>query len=189
MPGDDWQKFANLRAYLGFMWAHPGKKLLFMGGEIAQWREWNHDRSLDWHLLDEPRHAGLQRLVRDLNRLYTALPALHAQDTDPAGFRWVVLDDNANSVFAFLRLGPEGSVPALVVCNMTPVLRQGYRVGLPFAGAWREAFNSDAAIYGGANNGNGGMVHAAQEGSHGLDASANLTLPGLSTLILVPAED
>jgi 1,4-alpha-glucan branching enzyme len=188
MPGDDWQKFANLRAYLSFMWTHPGKKLLFMGGEIAQWREWNHDRSLDWHLLDQPHHAGLQRMLRDLNRLYQDLPALHALDCDPAGFRWVVLDDNANSVFAFLRLGPDGTAPALVVCNMTPVTRSGYRLGLPSAGAWREVFNSDAAIYGGSNNGNGGTVHAAAEPSHGLDASAALELPGLATLVLVPAE-
>ncbi|MCI0754061.1 1,4-alpha-glucan branching protein GlgB [Teichococcus vastitatis] len=188
MPGDDWQKFANLRAYLSFMWTHPGKKLLFMGGEIAQWREWNHDRSLDWHLLDQPHHAGLQRMLRDLNRLYQDLPALHALDCDPAGFRWVVLDDSANSVFAFLRLGPDGTAPALVVCNMTPVTRSGYRLGLPSAGAWREVFNSDAAIYGGSNNGNGGTVHAAAEPSHGLDASAALELPGLATLVLVPAE-
>ncbi|HWL83275.1 MAG TPA: 1,4-alpha-glucan branching protein GlgB [Roseomonas sp.] len=187
MPGDDWQKFANLRAYLSFMWTHPGKKLLFMGGEIAQWREWSHDRSLDWHLLDEPRHAGLQRLVRDLNRLYAELPALHALDTDPAGFRWVVLDDAQNSVFAFLRQAPDGGPPALVVVNMTPVTRSGYRLGVPFAGGWREVFNSDAAIYGGANNGNGGMVHAAAEPSHGLDASLTLELPGLSALVLVPA--
>jgi len=188
MPGDDWQKFANLRAYLAFMWTHPGKKLLFMGGEIAQWREWNHDRSLDWDLLDEPRHAGMQRMVRDLNRLYREYPALHALDCDPAGFRWVVMDDNTNSVLAFLRLGPEGTKPALVVCNFTPVARQGYRLGLPVAGAWREVFNSDAAIYGGSNNGNGGMVHASAEPSHGLDASAALELPGLSTLVLVAAE-
>ncbi|MDJ0389930.1 1,4-alpha-glucan branching protein GlgB [Roseomonas sp. E05] len=188
MPGDDWQKFANLRAYLSFMWTHPGKKLLFMGGEIAQWREWSHDRSLDWHLLDEPRHAGLQRLVRDLNQLYASTPALHALDTDPAGFRWVVLDDAQNSIFAFLRQGPEGTPPALVVVNMTPVTRSGYRLGVPFAGGWREVFNSDAAIYGGANNGNGGMVHAAAEPSHGLDASMALELPGLSTLVLVPTE-
>ena len=188
MPGDVWQKFANLRAYLSFMWTHPGKKLLFMGGEIAQWQEWSHDRSLDWHLLDEQRHAGMQRMVRDLNRLYQDLPALHALDTEPAGFRWVVIDDAQNSVFAFLRQGPEGTAPALVVANMTPVTRSGYRLGVPLHGAWREVFNSDAAIYGGANNGNGGMVHAAAEPSHGLDASMALELPGLSTLVLVPAE-
>lgn len=188
MPGDDWQKFANLRAYLSFMWTHPGKKLLFMGGEFGQWREWNHDTSLDWHLLDEPRHAGLQRLVRDLNGLYREHPALHALDCDPAGFRWVVLDDNQNSVFAFLRLGPEGSAPLLVVCNFTPVSRQGYRLGAPLGGAWAEVFNSDAAVYGGANGGNGGMVHATAEPCHGLDHSLALELPGLSTLVLTPME-
>lgn len=188
MPGDDWQKFANLRAYLSFMWTHPGKKLLFMGGEFGQWREWNHDTSLDWHLLDEPRHAGLQRLVRDLNGLYREHPALHALDCDPAGFRWVVLDDSQNSVFAFLRLGPEGSAPMLVVCNFTPVPRQGYRLGAPLGGAWAEVFNSDAAVYGGANGGNGGMVHATAEPCHGLDHSLALELPGLSTLVLTPME-
>jgi 1,4-alpha-glucan branching enzyme len=189
MPGDEWQKFANMRAYLAFMWMHPGKKLLFMGCEIAQPREWNHDRSLDWHLLDQPRHAGMQRLVRDLNQLYASMPALHALDCDPAGFRWVVLDDSANSVFAWLRFGPEGTKPALVVCNFTPVTREFYRLGVPQAGAWREVFNSDAGIYGGANTGNGGLVQAQQEGSHGLDASLALTLPALGTLVLTPSED
>ncbi|PWC30659.1 1,4-alpha-glucan branching protein GlgB [Teichococcus aestuarii] len=186
MPGDEWQKFANLRAYLAFMWTHPGKKLLFMGGEIAQVREWNHDRSLDWHLLDDPRHAGLQRLLRDLNRLYATLPALHALDCDPAGFRWVVMDDAVNSVLAFLRLGPEGSAPALVVCNLTPVNRTAYRLGVPLDGAWREVFNSDAAIYGGANGGNGGRVQAQAIASHDFEASLALELPGLSTLVLTP---
>lgn len=186
MPGDEWQKFANLRAYLAFMWTHPGKKLLFMGGEIAQVREWNHDRSLDWHLLDDPRHAGLQRLLRDLNRLYATLPALHALDCDPACFRWVVMDDAVNSVLAFLRLGPEGSAPALVVCNLTPVNRTAYRLGVPLDGAWREVFNSDAAIYGGANGGNGGRVQAQAIASHDFEASLALELPGLSTLVLTP---
>ncbi|MDB5415226.1 MAG: glgB, partial [Rubritepida sp.] len=135
MPGDDWQRYANLRAYLGFMWTHPGKKLLFMGCEFAQPREWSHDRSLDWHLLDDPRHGGMQRLVRDLNELYAGMPALHVLDCDPAGFRWVVLDDTEASVFAWLRFGPDGAAPALVVCNFTPVTRQGYRLGVPRSGA------------------------------------------------------
>jgi len=189
MPGDEWQRYANLRAYLGFMWTHPGKKLLFMGCEFAQPREWSHDRSLDWHLLDEPLHAGMQRLVRDLNGLYARLPALHALDCEPAGFRWVVLDDSDDSVFAWLRFAPDGSPPALVVCNFTPVTRQGYRLGAPQGGDWLEVFNSDAGIYGGANTGNGGRVRAGEDGSHGLDASLTLTLPALATLILTPATD
>ena len=189
MPGDEWQRYANLRAYLSFMWTHPGKKLLFMGCEFGQPREWNHDRSLDWHLLDEPRHAGLQRMVRDLNRLYVGMPALHALDCDPAGFRWVVLDDADNSVFAWLRYGPDEERPVLVVCNFTPVTREGYRVGAPRAGAWRELFNSDAAIYGGGNIGNGGVVQAGDEALHGLPASLSLTLPALGALILGPAPD
>nr|WP_314073738.1 1,4-alpha-glucan branching protein GlgB [uncultured Roseococcus sp.] len=187
MPGDEWQRYANLRAYLSFMWTHPGKKLLFMGCEFAQPREWSHDRSLDWHLLDEPRHAGMQRLVRDLNELYAGMPALHALDCDPAGFRWVVLDDSEASVFAWLRFGPDGAAPALVVCNFTPVTRQGYRLGVPQGGDWQEVFNSDAGIYGGSNTGNGGRVFAWDEASHGLEASLSLTLPALGTLVLTPS--
>ena len=127
MPGDTWQRFANLRAYLGFMWAHPGKKLLFMGCEIAQPREWNHDAELDWGLLGDPAHAGIQRLVRDLNRIYAAEPALHRRDAEPEGFRWLIGDDRANSVFGFVRQGREGDAPVLVVCNMTPAPRHHYR--------------------------------------------------------------
>lgn len=187
MPGDEWQKFANLRAYLSFMWTHPGKKLLFMGGEIAQHREWNHDRSLDWHLLDDPRHAGVQRLVRDLNRLYRGLPALYQRDTSPDGFAWSVIDDASNSIFAYIRLGNEGEQPVLVVCNLTPVPQQAYTVGVPQAGAWREVFNSDAGVYGGSNMGNGGTVQGAEEPSHGHPASLTLTVPPLATIILTPA--
>ena len=147
MPGDRWQRFANLRAYLGFMWAHPGKKLLFMGSEIAQAREWNHDAELDWPLLGDPAHAGIQRLVGDLNRLYAGEPSPASSATPrPAGFRWLIGDDRANSVFAFLRCGEEGSAPVLVVCNMTPVPRHGYRIGVPRAGRWREIANTDLAL-------------------------------------------
>jgi len=185
MPGDDWQKHANLRAYFGFMWTHPGKKLLFMGGELAQPTEWNHDAALPWHLLDQPMHRGTQAVVRDLNRLYRDVPALHERDTDPAGFAWVVGDDAANSVFAFLRLDAEGR-PALVVCNLTPVPREGYRIGVPLTGRWREVLNTDAAAYGGSGLGNGGGAEAVGEGAHGQPASLTLTLPPLSTLILVP---
>jgi 1,4-alpha-glucan branching enzyme len=187
MPGDDWQRFANLRAYLAFMWTHPGKKLLFMGGEIAQWREWNHDTGLDWFLLDDPCHAGVQALVRDLNLAYRGLPALHRKDASVDGFRWVVLDDSEHSVFAFLRFGDHGDAPVLVVCNFTPVPRSSYRVGVPCAGDWREHLNTDATIYGGSNMGNGGWVAADQQGSHGLPASLSLTLPPLATIVLQAA--
>jgi 1,4-alpha-glucan branching enzyme len=189
MPGDEWQRFANLRAYLSFMWTHPGKKLLFMGGEIAQQREWDHDRSLDWHLLDDPRHAGVQRLVRDLNRLYRQVPALHTLDSQPEGFRWSVIDDATNSIFAYLRLDAENGKPVLVVCNFTPVPRDGYTVGIPVAGEWKEIFNSDAAIYGGSNMGNSGSVQGTTEASHGHPASLSLTIPPLATIVLTPAAD
>ena len=184
MPGDRWQKFANLRAYFGFMWSHPGKKLLFMGGEIAQEREWNHDGELDWYVLEDPAHAGVQRLVRDLNRVYRDEPSLHARDTEPAGFRWMVGDDRANSVFAYQRFGPEGSAPILVVCNMTPVPRHHYRIGVSRAGAWREIVNTDSQFYGGSNVGNDGAVYTVENPSHGEPQSLELTLPPLATIML-----
>jgi 1,4-alpha-glucan branching enzyme len=187
MPGDEWLKFANLRAYLGFMWTHPGKKLLFMGQEIGQWREWNHDATVDWHLLDNPRHRGAQRLVRDLNRLYVAEAALHSTDADPAGFEWVVGDDRTNSVFAFLRRPRAGGRPLLAVANMTPVPRHHYRIGVPQGGYWRELLNSDAGIYGGSNMGNAGGCEAEAEPSHGHGHSLSLTLPPLATIVLGPA--
>ena len=143
------------------MWGHPGKKLLFMGGEFAQEREWNHDRELDWPSLDDPAHAGVQRLVRDLNRLYAAEPALHRRDCDASGFMWTVGDDRSNSVFAFLRLAPD-QPSILVVCNMTPVPRHGYRIGVPHAGGWREMLNSDSGYYGGSNVGNAGRVETVR---------------------------
>lgn len=187
MPGDDWQRFANLRAYFGFMWTHPGKKLLFMGGEFAQWREWNHDTGLDWWLLDQPRHAGVQMLIHDLNRVYRDSPALHKRDTEGDGFRWVVIDDRDQSVYAYLRFGDWGDKPVLAVCNFTPVPRHDYRVGVPQGGAWRELVNTDAGAYGGSNLGNGGAVQADGTPSHGLPASLNLLLPPLATLIFAPA--
>ena len=186
MPGDTWQKFANLRAYLGFMWTYPGKKLMFMGGEFAQDREWNHDIGLDWHLLDDPKHAGVQRLLRDLNRLYREVPALHQGDCDSQGFRWVVVDDSANSVFAWLRQSLDGSPPALVIVNLTPVPRTDYRIGVPSALSWHERLNSDAADYGGSNLGNYGRVMAEPNPAHGFDNSIALTLPPLATLVLTP---
>jgi len=184
MPGDEWQRFANLRAYFGFMWTHPGKKLLFMGGEFAQEQEWNHDRGLDWFLLDGPYHARVQALVRDLNRLYRDNPALHRKDCGPDGFRWVVLDDRDQSVFAYLRFGDPEDPPILAVCNFTPVPRHGYRLGVPRGGEWHEILNTDAAAYGGANLGNLGEVEAEDVASHGLPASLTLLLPPLATVML-----
>jgi 1,4-alpha-glucan branching enzyme len=189
MPGDDWQRFANLRAYLGFMWAHPGKKLLFMGGEIAQWAEWNHDAAIDWALLDYPRHVGVQRLVRDLNQLYRREPALYQRDAIPTGFRWVIGDDSTNSVFAFLRQGDDGQRPLLIVSNMTPVPRSGYMIGVPRPGCWIELLNSDAEAYGGSNLGNGGRVMAVPARVHSEAQALALALPPLATLFLAPAND
>ena len=187
MPGDDWQRFANLRAYLGFMWSHPGKKLLFMGGEIAQWAEWNHDASIDWHLLGEARHLGVQRLVRDLNRVYRSEGALHQRDAVNTGFRWVIGDDTGNCVFAFIRQGREDTRPVLAVANMTPVPRHHYRIGVPRPGRWVELINSDAAAYGGSNMGNAGSVDTVAEPRHGEAQSLVLTLPPLATVYLAPA--
>ena len=185
MAGDDWQKFASARAYFAFMWAHPGKKLLFMGQEFGQRREWAFRQSLDWHLLDEgPLHGGLQALVRDLNHAYRTRPALHARDCEPEGFRWIVVDDAAQSVVAWLRLGGEGDRPVAIVCNFTPVPRHGYRIGLPAAGRWREVLNTDATAYGGSGLGNLGEIVATDEPSHGYPASATLTLPPLAALYL-----
>jgi len=184
MPGDAWQKFANLRAYFAFMWTYPGKKLLFMGSEFAQDREWNHDTGLDWDLLDNPQHLGMQALVRDLNGVYRKLPALHQGDCDPRGFQWVVVGDRINSVFAYLRLAIDGGPAALVICNFTPAVRYDYRVGVPHEGAWTETLNTDAGGYGGSNVGNGGAIHADVVPSHGFPASLSLTLPPLATLIL-----
>jgi len=184
MPGDHWQRFANLRAYLGFMFAHPGKKLLFMGSELAQEREWNHDGEIDWPALADPAHAGVQRLVRDLNHLYGAERALHERDARSDGFRWVIGDDRANSVFAFLRFGENGSAPVLAICNMTPVARHSYRIGVPRAGRWREIANTDSRFYGGSDLGNSGEVHTHGEPSHGEPQSLLLTLPPLATVML-----
>ncbi|HXT78065.1 MAG TPA: 1,4-alpha-glucan branching protein GlgB [Acetobacteraceae bacterium] len=185
MPGDEWQRFANLRAYFGFMWGHPGKKLIFMGDEIAQWDEWNHDSVVDWQALDNPRHLGVQRLVRDLNRLYVQHPALYRRDSLPTGFRWVVGDDTQNSVFAFLRFANEALPPVLVVCNMTPMPRYGYGIGVPRPGHWRELLNTDSAVYCGSNIGNGGGADTHPDRRHGEAQCLYLTLPPLATLYFV----
>ncbi|AZF37906.1 1,4-alpha-glucan (glycogen) branching enzyme, GH-13-type [Pseudomonas sp. R4-39-08] len=187
MPGDRWQKFANLRAYLSFMWMHPGKKLLFMGCEFGQWREWNHDQQLDWYLLQYPEHRGVQKLVGDLNRLYREEPALHEQDDAPQGFQWLIGDDAINSVYAWLRWSKD-SKPVLVVANFTPVPREAYAVGVPVAGRWSEVINSDADMYAGSNFGNGGAVQTVDEPRHGQPVSLSLNLPPLGVLILRPQE-
>jgi 1,4-alpha-glucan branching enzyme len=183
MPGDEWQRFANLRAYLGFMWGHPGKKLLFMGCEFGQVGEWNHDGSVDWHVLQYPVHAGTQALMRDLNRAYREIPALHERDCESSGFEWIVSDDSDHSVIAWGRKGEKEGDIAVVVSNFTPVPREGYRLGVPHPGFYREAINSDADIYGGSNAGNQGGLFADGIGSHSRPYSLCLTLPPLSTLI------
>jgi 1,4-alpha-glucan branching enzyme len=182
MPGDDWQKFANLRALYGYMFSHPGKKLLFMGAEIAQWAEWNHDGELQWGLLDHPMHRGLQRFVRDLNVLYRGEPALHEYDTDPRGFQWVDCDDWAKSVVSFLRFGEDPDECYLFVVNFTPIVRRSYRVGVPWGGFWREVLNSDAPVYGGSGVGNMGGAHTEPVQHHGRPGSLNLTLPPLAII-------
>ena len=183
MPGDGDQKFANLRAYYGFMWGHPGKKLLFMGCEFAQGREWAYQQSLDWHLLDHPQHAGMQRLIRDLNTLYRGTPALHVNDTRPEGFEWLEANDAEGSTYAWVRKGGAGDAPVVVAVNMTPVERR-LRVGLPQQGAWDEVLNTDAAIYGGENRGNMGGVVAEAVPHHGQPHSGLVTLPPLSAVFL-----
>lgn len=189
MPGDRWQKFANLRVYFGFMYGHPGKKLLFMGSEFAQEREWNHDHSLDWHLLDDPLHAGVQKLIRDLNRLYRHCPSLHQLDCEPEGFQWIDGGDVENSVLSFLRRGRSNDDCTVIVCNFTPVVRSGYRVGVPFAGIYHECINTDASEYGGSGVGNGGAVESAPVPAHGHSHSLGLTLPPLAALIFAcPAQ-
>ena len=182
MPGNDFERFANLRAYYGYMWGHPGKKLLFMGQEFGQQAEWNHDESLHWGLLDDPRHAGVQRLVRDLNRLYRETPSLHRGDCRAEGFEWVEAAAEDISVYAWERRA-EGAPPVLVVCNFTPVERTGFKIGVPDAGVWLERLNTDALDYAGGGRGNMGRVESKSEAWHGRAQSIEITLPPLSTLI------
>lgn len=180
MPGDDWQKFANLRLLFGYMYAQPAKKLLFMGGEFGQWSEWSHDRSLDWHLLDYPTHAGIQKWVADLNQIYRTEPALHELDCDPQGFEWIDCNDTEQSVISLIRKGKSADQVVLVVCNFTPVPRYNYRVGVPTGGFWKELLNSDAGDYYGSGLGNLGGVVAEPISQHNQPYSVNLTLPPLA---------
>jgi 1,4-alpha-glucan branching enzyme len=184
MPGDEWQKRANLRVLYGYMFGHPGKKLLFMGAELGQWREWNHDASLDWHLLEDPKHAALRRYVQDLNALYRAERALHEVDFDPSGFRWIDCNDNENSVVSIVRYARDARDFLVMVFNFTPVARPEYRIGVPEPGFYAELLNSDAAVYGGGDVGNGGGAATDAVASHGFDHSLRLMVPPLGCLIL-----
>lgn len=185
MPGDRWQKFANLRAYYGFMYTMPGKKLLFMGGEFAQEREWNHDSGLDWHLLGDPMHAGMQHLVRDLNSMYRATPSLHELDCESGGFEWIDCNDAEQSVISYIRRPKDGGALAIVVCNFTPVVRYDYRIGAPAGGFYREHLNTDATEYGGSGVGNLGGTAAEDVPWHGQPHSLSLVLPPLATQVFV----
>jgi 1,4-alpha-glucan branching enzyme len=186
MPGDEWQKFANLRLLYGFLFGHPGKKMMFMGDEFGQWSEWNHDASLDWHLLQNPFHAGLKRWVRDLNTLYRGELALCELDFDAAGFEWVDCKDVQRSVVCFMRRGRNPDDQLLFVCNFTPVVRQNYRVGVPWEGTWKESLNSDAPLYGGSGQGNFGGLSAVPLPIHGRPFSLNMTLPPLGIVVFRP---
>jgi 1,4-alpha-glucan branching enzyme len=184
--GDDWRRFANLRVYYGFMWGHPGKKLLFMGQEFGQWREWSEQRELDWPLLEFRNHQGVRSLIRALNRLYREIPALHARDTESEGFAWIDANDARQSVLTWLRFDGEGGPPVAVLCNFTPIPRVDALIGLPRAGVWREVLNTDAVEYGGSGQGNLGLVIAVAEPAFGQSASAKVLLPPLATIYLVP---
>jgi 1,4-alpha-glucan branching enzyme len=184
MPGDEWQRFANLRLLFGYQYALAGKKLLFMGGEFGQLREWAHERSLDWHLLEQPEHAGVLRWVQDLNRSYRDEPALHEKDADPSGFEWIEPDDASTSIVAFIRTGRTTNDVILVACNFTPVPRSNYRLGVPRGGPWREILNSDAHTYGGSGWGNLGGLEPASTPSQGRELSIALTLPPLACVFL-----
>jgi 1,4-alpha-glucan branching enzyme len=187
MPGDVWQKHATLRALYGYMFTHPGKKLMFMGGELAQWREWNHDAQLDWEALGDPLHAGMQRWVCDLNHTYAAEPSLWEADSRPEGFRWIDCHDHENSVISFIRRGDAETEVAVILVNFTPLVREGYRLGVPLGGVYREVLNSDSDVYGGSNVGNYGGVMASDAPSHGFMHSIMVTVPPLGFLLLKPA--
>ena len=184
MPGDVWQKYATLKTFYGFMWGHPGKKLLFMGAEIGQWREWNHDDSLDWHLLDEPEHVGLRHFVQALNWHYRSQPALYECDFSPSGFRWIDCTDNENSVVSFVRRAKDPKDAVLMVFNFTPVPRRDYRIGVREPGFYAELLNSDSALYGGSDAGNSGGVESEPTPAHGFEHSIRLLVPPLGCLLL-----
>jgi 1,4-alpha-glucan branching enzyme len=184
MPGDVWQKHAALRALYGYMFGHPGKKLMFMGGEFGQWREWNGEESLDWHLLGDWMHAGLQRWVQDLNHTYQRERSLHEVDFDGGGFRWIDCNDNENSVVSMIRSAKDPNDFSVIVTNFTPVPRPGYRIGVPASGWYRELLNSDAEIYGGSNMGNDGGVSTEDLPTHGFEQSLRLTVPPLGFVLL-----
>jgi 1,4-alpha-glucan branching enzyme len=184
MPGDEWQKFANLRAYYGFMWGYSGKKLLFMGNDFGQWQEWDHDQGLEWEALKAPLHAGLKRLVRDLNLVYRSEPALFENDFDWSGFRWIDANDSDNSVLSFIRSARDTSNFLIIVCNFTPVVRENYIVGVPVEGKYQEIINSDQDIYGGSGLHQNGVQATRQQSAHGMAYSLELTLPPLATMIL-----
>ena len=189
MPGDEWQQRANLRLLFGYMYTQPGKKLLFMGGEFGQRREWNHEASLDWHLLDQPEHAALLRWVRDLNTTYRGEPAFHELDTSAAGFEWIDCNDAEQSVLVFVRRARSSSDVLIVACNFTPVPRRNYRIGVPTPGRWAETLNSDAPLYGGSGQGNLGGVVAAPVRWHGRPQSINVTLPPLGMVVFKGSGD
>ena len=186
MPGDVWQKHATLRTLFGYMFAHPGGKLLFMGAEIGQWREWNHDGELDWPVLGDPQHQGLQRWVHDLNHTYRDTAPLWAEDVSTEGFAWIDCHDHENSIVSLVRRDPASERVVVAVANFTPSPRTGYRVGVPRSGGWRERLNSDAAVYGGSNAGNGGRLDADPLPRHGYPQSLSLTIPPLGFLLLEP---
>jgi len=189
MPGDEWQRFANLRMLYGYMWAHPGKKLIFMGDEFGQVREWQHEESLEWHVLQYPFHSGVQACISDLNRVYREHGSLHEQDCEHPGFEWVEAQDREASVLSFLRKGRSSGEVVLVVCNFTPMVRTGYKVGVPTGGYWKELVNTDATAYGGSGAGNMGGAEARAEPRHGREFSLNLVLPPLATLWLRSSND
>ena len=185
MAGDEWQKFANLRAYLGFMWSYSGKKLLFMGCDFGQWQEWNHDKGLEWEALNAANHQGLKRFVRDLNLVYRSEPALHENDYDWSGFSWINANDSDNSVLSFIRRAKNSDDFLIIICNFTPIVRENYRIGVPCGGSYQELINSDRDVYWGSNVGNGEIISVPEQ-THGMDNTLSLTLPPLSTLILKP---